>query len=134
MANLVLPDDVLKEAIPGNIRKAEHFVTFMRRFIEYLKGSWNQLKMILCLDASIAIKPVFERFKTVVITSGTLSPFDMYPKMQSFTAAVQESYSMTLTRNRFLPLIVPDGIVSFFPSYLYMESIVSMWHGMIWEF
>ena len=25
------------EAIPGNIRKAEHFVGFMRRFIEYLK-------------------------------------------------------------------------------------------------
>ena len=28
------------EAIPGNIRKAEHFVGFMRRFIEYLKVKW----------------------------------------------------------------------------------------------
>ncbi|CAG8665321.1 6999_t:CDS:2, partial [Paraglomus occultum] len=26
--------------------------------------------------------------------------------------------------------IVPDGIVAFFPSYLYMESIVSMWNEM----
>jgi len=34
---LVLPDDLLNEAIPGNIRKAEHFVAFLKRFVEYLK-------------------------------------------------------------------------------------------------
>jgi DNA excision repair protein ERCC-2 len=34
---LALPDDLLKEAIPGNIRRAEHFVSFLKRFIEYLK-------------------------------------------------------------------------------------------------
>ncbi|RIA85174.1 hypothetical protein C1645_782436 [Glomus cerebriforme] len=249
MANPVLPDDLLTEAVPGNIRKAEHFVAFLRRFIEYLKTRMriqhvvaetpisflqhlreltfieerplrfcsqrltslirtlelsdldeyyalhkvaafatlvatyaNGFLLILepfenetvpnpilhyaCLDASIAIKPVFERFKTVVITSGTLSPLDMYPKMLSFQTVVQESYSMTLTRNCFLPLvitrgsdqvaisskfevrndpavvrnfgqilvefskIVPDGIVAFFPSYLYMESIVAMWNDM----
>ena len=33
----VLPDDLLNEAIPGNIRKAEHFVAFLKRFVEYLK-------------------------------------------------------------------------------------------------
>lgn len=27
--------------------------------------------------------------------------------------------------------IVPDGIVCFFPSYLYMEQIVSMWNDMV---
>lgn len=32
-----LPDDLLKEAVPGNIRRAEHFVAFLIRFIEYLK-------------------------------------------------------------------------------------------------
>ena len=37
MANPTLPDDLLKEAVPGNIRRAEHFVTFLKRFIEYLK-------------------------------------------------------------------------------------------------
>lgn len=26
---------------------------------------------------------------------------------------------------------VPDGIVAFFPSYLYMESIVSAWNEMV---
>lgn len=33
----VLSDDVVREVVPGNIRKAEHFVGLMRRFTEYLK-------------------------------------------------------------------------------------------------
>ena len=36
---------------------------------------------LTCTDASIAIKPVFERFRSVVITSGTLSPLDLYPRL-----------------------------------------------------
>lgn len=251
MSNPVLPDDLLNEAIPGNIRKAEHFVAFLKRFIEYLKTRMRVLHVVAetplsflqhlkdityierrplrfcaerlqslirtlqlnrldeysalqkvasfatlvstyekgfllilepfeteiatvpnpifhftCLDPSLAIKPVFERFSSVVITSGTISPLDMYPKMLQFTPVVQETYSMTLTRNAFLPLvitrgsdqvaissrfevrndpavvrnfgsilveyskIVPDGIVAFFPSYLYMESIVAAWNDM----
>ncbi|CAM0139211.1 unnamed protein product [Umbelopsis sp. WA50703] len=251
MANPVLPDDLLKEAVPGNIRRAEHFVAFLRRFIEYLKTRMRVMHVVAetpvsflqhlkdvtyierkplrfcaerltslvrtlelsdlddygslqkvagfatlvstydkgfllilepfetdtatvpnpvlhftCLDASLAIRPVFDRFSTVVITSGTLSPLDMYPKILDFSAVVQESYSMTLTRKCFLPMVitrgsdqvaisskfevrndpavvrnfgqimvefakaVPDGIVCFFPSYLYMESIVSMWNDM----
>ena len=35
----VLPEDLLKEAVPGNIRKAEHFVAFLKRLVEYLKVS-----------------------------------------------------------------------------------------------
>lgn len=70
-----------------------------------------------CLDPSIAIKPVFERFSTVVITSGTISPLDMYPKMLQFTPVVQETYPMTLTRNCFLPLVrvlrIPSPILIF---------------------
>ena len=30
---------MVEEAMPGNIRKAEHFIAFLRRFIEYLKVS-----------------------------------------------------------------------------------------------
>lgn len=37
LSNPVLPDEILEEAVPGNIRQAEHFVNFMRRFVEYLK-------------------------------------------------------------------------------------------------
>ncbi|OJD18969.1 DNA repair helicase rad15 [Emergomyces pasteurianus Ep9510] len=251
MANPALPDDLLKEAVPGNIRRAEHFVAFLKRFIEYLKTRMkithtisetplsflahlkdltfierkplrfcaerltslvrtlelmnledyqplqqvaafatlaatyekgfllilepfesetatvpNPVLHFTCLDAAIAIKPVFDRFSSVIITSGTLSPLEMYPKMLKFTTVLQESYSMTLARRSFLPMIVtrgsdqaqvsssfqirndpgvvrnygnlllefsritPDGIVVFFPSYLYMESIISMWQGM----
>lgn len=260
MSNPVLPDDLLQEAIPGNIRRAEHFVAFLKRFVEYLKTRMRvlhvvaetppsflqhlkdityierkplrfcaeRLRMLVgtleltrldeysalqkvasfatlvatydkgfllilepfetehatvpnpifhftCLDASLAIAPVFERFSSVIITSGTISPLDMYPKMLKFDTVVQESYAMTLTRQCFLPLvitrgsdqvaissrfevrndpavvrnfgsilieyakIVPDGIVAFFPSYLYMESIVAAWHDMgileeVWKY
>lgn len=260
MSNPVLPDDLLTEAVPGNIRRAEHFVAFLKRFIEYLKTRMKVLHVIsetppsflrhlkeltfidrkplrfcserlnslvrtlelnevedftslkeivtfatlvstyeqgfililepfetdqatvpnpilrfACLDASIAMKPVFERFNSVIITSGTISPLDMYPKMLNFDTIIQESYSMTLARRSFLPLIVtkgsdqvaissrfeirndpsvvrnygnlliefskltPDGLVIFFPSYLYMESIISMWQSMgildeVWKY
>lgn len=128
-----------------------------------------------CLDASIAIAPVFDRFSSVIITSGTISPLEMYPRMLSFDPVIMQSYPMTLARKTFLPLIVtrggdqqvvssgfnirndpgvvrnygallvefskitPDGLVVFFPSYLYMESIISMWQGMgildeLWRF
>ena len=135
----------------------------------------NPILHFTCLDAAIAIKPVFDRFSSVIITSGTISPLDMYPKMLDFNCVVQESYSMTLARRSFLPMIVtrgsdqsivttgfqnrndvsvvrnygsllqefakitPDGLVVFFPSYLYMESIISMWQGMgvldeVWKY
>ncbi|KAE8453484.1 DNA-dependent ATPase of the nucleotide excision repair factor 4 complex [Mollisiaceae sp. DMI_Dod_QoI] len=260
MSNPALPDDLLKEAVPGNIRRAEHFVAFLKRFIEYLKTRMKVRQVIsetppsflahlkeytfiekkplrfcaerltslvrtleltniedyqplqevatfatlvatyekgfllilepyesdtaevpnpvlhfTCLDAAIAIKPVFDRFSSVIITSGTISPLEMYPRMLNFTTVVQESYPMTLARKSFLPMIVtrgsdqvhissgfqvrnepsvvrnyghlltefsrltPDGMVVFFPSYLYMESIISMWQGMgildeVWKY
>lgn len=37
LANPILPDEVLQESIPGNIRNAEHFISFLKRFVEYLK-------------------------------------------------------------------------------------------------
>lgn len=37
LANPALPPDILKEAVPGNIRRAEHFVGFLKRFVEYLR-------------------------------------------------------------------------------------------------
>ena len=46
MANPALPDDLLKEAVPGNIRRAEHFVDFLKRFVEYLKTRMKVLHVI----------------------------------------------------------------------------------------
>ncbi|KAF2670816.1 DNA repair helicase rad15 [Microthyrium microscopicum] len=250
MSNPTLPDDLLQEAVPGNIRRAEHFIAFLKRFIEYMKTRQKVLHSFAetppsflthlkeltfierkplrfcaerltslvrtleltniedyralqdiatfatlvatydtgfelifepyevegalmanprthfaCLDAAIAIKPVFDRFSSVIITSGTISPLEMYPRMLGFSALITESYTMSLARKSFLPLIVskgsdqkvitsgfekrsdpdvvrnygalltefckltPDGIVVFFPSYLYMESTISNWQG-----
>jgi DNA excision repair protein ERCC-2 len=44
-----LPDDLLKEAVPGNIRRAEHFIAFLKRFIEYLKAYLVALYQTLLL-------------------------------------------------------------------------------------
>ncbi|CAD7699872.1 unnamed protein product, partial [Ostreobium quekettii] len=249
LANPTLPADILKEAVPGNIRRAEHFIAFMRRFVEYLKSRmqvqqveaqgpqsflqhlqstvaiegktlrfcYDRLQSLLktleitdtddflpiqlvadfgtlvgtytrgfqiiiepydermpnipdpviqlaCLDASLAMKPIFQRFQTVIITSGTLSPLDLYPKILDFHPVVAQSLNMTLTKECLCPVVVargadqqpvstkfsmrqdpsvmknygrllvelaktvPDGIVCFFVSYLYMDTIVSKWH------
>ncbi|CAK8693117.1 unnamed protein product [Clavelina lepadiformis] len=249
LSNPVLPDEILKEAVPGSIRNAEHFVTFMRRFVEYLKSrlrvrhvvsetpitfihdaydqvcidrkplrfcserlrsllrtleltnisdfsslglianfatlvsTYNKGFVVLiepfddktptilnpilhfsCMDSSIAIKPVFSRFQSVVITSGTLSPLEMYPRVLDFRPVTMATFTMTLARQCLCPMvvtrgndqvaisskfetredvavirnygnllvemskIVPDGIVCFFVSYVYMENIVASWY------
>lgn len=46
MSNPILPQDLLDEAIPGNIRKGEHFIAFLKRFIEYLKTRMKVLHVI----------------------------------------------------------------------------------------
>ena len=53
---------------------------------------------LACLDASLAMKPVFSKFQSVVITSGTLSPIDLYPRILNFNPVVCQSLNMTLTR------------------------------------
>lgn len=52
---------------------------------------------------------MFERFRSVVITSGTLSPLDVYPRMLNFRPSVSESFSMSLSRNPICPMIVSKG-------------------------
>ncbi|UXI17089.1 cAMP-specific 3'5'-cyclic phosphodiesterase 4A-like [Sarcoptes scabiei] len=249
LSNPILPGDILQEAIPGNIRTAEHFIRFLKYFLEYMKSRLrvqhvirespaaflkdihnkmtierkplrfcserlrslirtlevnnitdftpltilcnfatlvstylrgftiiiepfedrtpnvpNPVLNFSCLDASLAIKPIFERFQSVVITSGTLSPINIYPKMLDFHPIVATSLTMTLSRQCVCPLIVtkgndqvpitskfearndisvirnygillmemssivPDGIVCFFTSYIYMEQIIASWY------
>ncbi|XP_058745503.1 general transcription and DNA repair factor IIH helicase subunit XPD-like [Vicia villosa] len=120
---------------------------------------------LCCHDASLAIKPVFERFQSVVITSGTLSPINLYPRLLKFSPVVSRSFKISVPRDCICPMVlthgsdqlpvstkfdmksdhgvlsnygkillnmssyVPDGIVCFFPSYLYMGDIVSSWNA-----
>lgn len=249
LGNPLMPEEILNEIIPGNIRNAEHFISFLKRFIEYLKTRLrvqhviqespalflkdvqakvcierkplrfcaerlasllrtleinditgfgplvlisnlatlistylkgftiiiepfddkaptvsNPVLHFCCLDPSIAVKGIFDKFQSVVITSGTLSPLDMYPKILNFQPVIMSSFTMTLARPCLLPMIVskgndqvaisskfetrediavirnygqllveiaanvPDGIVCFFTSYLYLESVVASWY------
>lgn len=180
----------VSEVIPGNIRNAEHFVSFLKRFVEYLKTRLRvqhvvqespsiflhdiQTKVCIerkplrfcaerlasllrtmeitdltdfsalilithlatlvstytngftiivepfddrtptvlnpvlhfsCMDSSIAMKPIFDRFQSVIITSGTLSPLDMYPKILNFQPVIMSSFTMTLARPCLLPMV-----------------------------
>jgi DNA excision repair protein ERCC-2 len=121
---------------------------------------------LACLDAQIAMKAVLDKFPRVVLTSGTLSPISMLPRIVGLSPVIATSLPMSLARTSVCPLIVtrgddqttlstkfalrsqpdvvrnyasllltmastvPDGIVCFFPSYLYLEMVVSMWHEM----
>ncbi|CAI5508974.1 unnamed protein product [Closterium sp. Naga37s-1] len=188
LANPLLPADILQEAMPGNIRHAEHFLAFLRRFLSYLQTRLNTTRVesegplafmhalqaatgieskslqlcydhlqslvltlqvaevdemghvqcvcdiatlvgtytrgfaiiiepyderqpqladpvlqlstssplrptphhppclqLSCLDASLAIRPTFERFQSVIITRSMLSPIDLYPRLLNST-------------------------------------------------
>ena len=140
------------------------FIIIVEPYDEYTPTLPNPVIHLACLDASIAVKPVFERFQTVIITSGTLSPIDMYPKMLGFRPVVLTSLTMSLARQCLLPIVVsrgsdqvaitskfdvredlavvrnygsllvelaavvPDGMVAFFTSYHYLESVIGVWY------
>ena len=247
--NPIPPEEVLAEAIPGNIRRADHFLAFLRRLLEYFKRIIrtthvitkstvafmtdlrleafvdrrplrlcierlerlvNTLEMtqvdelsaiarvalfasmlaceeqesfmvlfeprdevndtaclqLACLDPTLVMRRIFDRFSSVIITSGTLSPLSIYPRILDFDPAIAISLPNTLPRESILPLVVshgsdqtplssqfairndpsvlrnyghllaeaaqmtPDGLVAFFPSYLYMHHIIKAWHEM----
>ncbi|GFR48544.1 hypothetical protein Agub_g10443, partial [Astrephomene gubernaculifera] len=194
LANPALPEDVVRETVPGNIRRAEHFMGFLARFLAFLRDKmaaptvtsqsptaflqelqqrvqvdaktlkfcYDRLGSLLktleiantdeytpiqlvadfatlvgtyskgfaiimepyderlpqvpdpvlqlsCLDASLAMKPVFSKFQSVVITSGTLSPIDLYPRILNFNPVAIQSFQMTLTRDCLCPVIVTRG-------------------------
>ena len=44
----------------------------------------DPLLQFYCLDASIATKPLFEKYRNVILTSGTISPIDVYSKILNF--------------------------------------------------
>jgi DNA excision repair protein ERCC-2 len=197
ISNPLIPEDIINESLPGNIRKAEHFVSFLLRFTQFLKKyiditilkedspeiflekllqntyieakalqfSAERLNSLLntleiqnihlfihlkivcdfatlvstykegfililepydnrdaftrqnhdpilqlsCMDSTISIKPIFRKFSTVIITSGTLSPLDMYPKLLNFNPIISKSFKMSLPRKCILPLVIQKG-------------------------
>lgn len=116
-----------------------------------------------CVDCSIAFKSALSFFNRVIVTSGTLSPLNMYPLLLNFEPVTVRDFTMSLSRECLLPLFVtkgdgggpvsssfalrsdprvsrsygnllvdccrtvPDGIVCFFPSYVYMQMLFKVW-------
>merc|ERR1712176_1479048 len=73
-------------------------------------GIYDPNLLLSCLDASLAIRPVLKRYRSVILTSGTLSPLEMYPKILGMTnVVVKESFSITMDRKCLCPLIVTHG-------------------------
>ncbi|TYI68341.1 hypothetical protein E1A91_D08G082200v1 [Gossypium mustelinum] len=177
LSNPALPDDILKEAVPGNIRRAEHFLHVLRRLVQYLSGRLDtenvekespvgfvasisshagidQKTLKFCYDRlhslmltleitdtdeflhiqticdfatlvgtygrgfSSIIEPFDERMPHIpdpvlqlsfVITSGTLSPIDLYPRLLNFHPVVSRSFTMSLTRDCICPMVLTRG-------------------------
>ncbi|KAH0478122.1 MAG: uncharacterized protein KVP18_004171 [Porospora cf. gigantea A] len=72
-------------------------------------GIYDPLIQLACLDASIAMRPVVQGYNTVILTSGTISPLFLYPKLLDFEPVVTESFPMSLDRDCIRPLIVTKG-------------------------
>lgn len=71
---------------------------------------YDPLLQFYCLDASIATKPIFEKFRNVILTSGTISPIEIYPKILNFQPKVLKAFNIVLPRNAISPLIVTKGV------------------------
>ena len=88
----------------------EGFALLLEPFDERYPDVPDPTLQLACLDASIAIKPVLERFQTVVLTSGTISVEEnLYPKMLRFNPVTSKSIPLTLQRNCICPMIVARG-------------------------
>ena len=61
-----------------------------------------------------------------MITSGTLSPLEMYPALLGFEPVVTHSYQMSLARQCFLPIVVTRG-----SDQVALSSKVSFINGLV---
>ena len=190
----ILGNDIyqmVRETVPGNFRKPEHFISFLNRVLDFLKKRLNskqassaiewpkeflhqlmqgslvdkkslrfassRLHSLLmtirsrnisqfssvsvicdfltlistyeqgfsliidntvepstlefcCLDASIALQPLLQKYKSVVITSGTLSPIEMFQQILNIKQSVISArFQMSLHKPCICPLIITKG-------------------------
>lgn len=129
-------------------------------------GIYDPIIQFACLDSSIAMKSVLSKYRSVVLTSATISPLELYPKLLNFKTILTTSFPMSFDRSCVCPLIVtrssdlvplssqyssrgdlnviknyglllievckniPDGVVAYFPSYIYMAQVIYQWYEM----
>ncbi|CAI2349832.1 unnamed protein product [Caenorhabditis sp. 36 PRJEB53466] len=138
LANPVLPDQILQEAVPGNIRQANHFVLFLKRFVEYIRHRLRSHQVLIESPAAfmkdiqermcIERRPLrfcAERLSNLVKTLELTDSRDVWALSQITTlGTLVSTYSKVLE----MASIVPDGMVVFFTSYLYMENVIGVWY------
>ena len=64
---------------------------------------------LACLDASLVMRPIFTKYHSVIITSGTLSPIEMYPRLLDFQPVVMISLPLSMARTALCPMVVARG-------------------------
>lgn len=69
-------------------------------------SSQSVLKLVCC-DAGYVMKPLFQNFKHIIITSGTLS-LELYPKLLQFKPIVAESIFID-PNSHLCPVVVSRG-------------------------
>lgn len=69
---------------------------------------WDPWLTFTCLDPSVGMKSVLTRFKSVILTSGTMSPMEMYTKILDFKPTFMKNIEITL-RNCISPLMITRG-------------------------
>lgn len=62
------------------------------------EGIYDPLIQLSCLDSSLAMRPVLAKFQSVILTSGTISPLFLYPKLLGFQPIITQSLPMSLDR------------------------------------
>lgn len=90
-------------------RYKEGFHIVIEPYDERTPSEHDPILQLICLDPSIVMKPIFEHYNTVILTSGTLSPLDMFPKLLSFEPLVSISLTNTILRKNICPLILTRG-------------------------
>jgi hypothetical protein len=75
-----------------------------------------------CHNASLAIRPIFDRFKMIVITSGTLNPIDRYPHLLNFNPVIRRRFTMSLTRYCICPMVLTQGRYELVPRELHISK------------
>ncbi|KAL9268477.1 General transcription and DNA repair factor IIH helicase subunit XPD-like protein [Drosera capensis] len=111
---------IITQTLDGAVHNISRMTQEINRLVQHLRGRLETEKVekespvsfvasLSCHDASLAIKPVFERFQTAVITSGTLSPIDLYPRLLNFNPVVTRSFTMSLVSDCICPMVLTRG-------------------------
>ncbi|KMS99583.1 hypothetical protein BVRB_1g022310 isoform C [Beta vulgaris subsp. vulgaris] len=113
LSNLALPDDILKEAVAGNIRRAEHFLSVLRRLVQYIKGRLqtdnfkkeSPVSFVASLHAQAGLdqktlKFCYDRLHSLMLTL-EITDTDEF--------SISRSFTMSLTRECICPMVLTRG-------------------------